>query len=136
VDRVDRFNNKTREIKMDMNEYKLNNNINTGGTYLYGEVKLKPIELILAFGKSEITDNYKVSGEYFFEHIESGTPITLYDWKYTTLYDVDGVKPSDFWKLDEEVIFHIGSNNSNCFGFDKWIKQEIKNRLDRMDLGA
>jgi hypothetical protein len=120
-------------MKMDMNEYKLNDNINTCGTCLYSEVKLKPIELILAFGKSEHTDNYKVSGEYFFEHIESGTPITLYDWKYTTLYESDGVKPSDFWKLDEEVIFHIGSNNSYCFGFDDWIKQEIKNRLDKMN---
>ena len=120
-------------MQMDMNEYKLNNNINTGGTSLYGEVKLKPIELILAFGKSQHTDNYKVSGEYFFEHIETGTPITLYDWKYTTLYESDGVKPSDFWKLDEEVVFNIGSKNSYVFGFEDWIKQEIKNRLDKMN---
>ena len=43
---------------MDMNEYKLNNNINTGGTSLYGEVKLKPIELIDPTNKNYIAKDY------------------------------------------------------------------------------
>ena len=97
---------------------------------------LKPIELVLVFGKPLISDSYKVSGEYLFEHTETGTPITLYDWKYTTLYDEeDGIKPVDFWKLDEEVQFNIGSKNSMVYGFDKWIKLTIQNKLNEMNEG-
>ena len=121
---------------MKVDEYKINPNIETGGTYLFAEVKLKPIELLLAFGKPHTMDSYKVSGEYMFEHTETGTPITLYDWKYTTLYDNEGMKPVDFWKLDEEVEFHIGSNNSMAYGFDKWIKMTIENKLNQMNSGV
>ena len=122
---------------MKVDEYKINPNIETSGTSLYAEVKLKPIELLLVFGKPHTMDSYKVSGEYMFEHTETGTPITLYDWKYTTLYDpADGIKPVDFWKLDEEVEFHIGSNNSMAYGFDKWIKMTIENKLNQMNSGV
>ena len=120
---------------MKLDEYKINPNIDFNGTYRMSEVMLKPIELILVFGKPLISDSYKVSGEYLFEHTETGTPITLYDWKYTTLYDVDGIKPVDFWKLDEEVQFNIGSNNSMVYGFDKWIKVTIQNKLNEMNEG-
>jgi len=61
---------------MKVDEYKINPNINRSGTYLYGGVKLKPIELLLVFGKPHTMDSYKVSGEYMFEHTETGTPIT------------------------------------------------------------
>ena len=122
---------------MKVDEYKINPDIETSGTSLYAEVKLKPIELLLVFGKPHTMDSYKVSGEYMFEHTETGTPITLYDWKYTTLYDpADGIKPVDFWKLDEEVEFHIGSNNSMAFGFDRWIKMTIENKLNQMNSGV
>ena len=122
---------------MKVDEYKINPDIETNGTSLYSEVKLKPIELLLVFGKPHTMDSYKVSGEYMFEHTETGTPITLYDWKYTTLYDpADGIKPVDFWKLDEEVEFHIGSNNSMAYGFDKWIKMTIENKLNQMNSGV
>jgi len=121
---------------MKLDEYKINPNISSNGTYVMSEVMLKPIELVLVFGKPLICDSYKVSGEYLFEHTETGTPITLYDWKYTTLYDEeDGIKPVDFWKLDEEVQFNIGSNNSMVYGFDKWIKLTIQNKLNEMNEG-
>ena len=120
---------------MKLDEYKINPNINSNGTYVMSEVMLKPIELVLVFGKPLICDSYKVSGEYLFEHTETGTPITLYDWKYTTLYDLGGIKPVDFWKLDEEVQFNIGSNNSMVYGFDKWIKLTIQNKLNEMNEG-
>jgi len=120
---------------MKVDEYKINPDIETSGTYLYAEVKLKPIELLLVFGKPHTMDSYKVSGEYMFEHTETGTPITLYDWKYTTLYDHEGIKPVDFWKLDEEVEFNIGSNNSMVYGFDKWIKMTIANKLNEINEG-
>lgn len=120
---------------MKLDEYKINPNINSNGTYVMSEVMLKPIELVLVFGKPHISDSYKVSGEYLFEHTETGTPITLYDWKYTTLYDLGGIKPVDFWKLDEEVQFNIGSNNSMVYGFDKWIKLTIQNKLNEMNEG-
>ena len=121
---------------MKVDEYKINPNIETSGTALYAEVKLKPIELLLVFGKPHTMDSYKVSGEYMFEHTETGTPITLYDWKYTTLYDpADGIKPVDFWKLDEEVEFHIGSNNSMAYGFDRWIKLTIEKKLNEINEG-
>ena len=121
---------------MKVDEYKINPNIKRSGTSLRGGVKLKPIELLLVFGKPHTMDSYKVSGEYMFEHTETGTPITLYDWKYTTLYDAEGMKPVDFWKLDEEVEFHIGSNNSMAYGFDKWIKMTIENKLNQMNSGV
>ena len=121
---------------MKVDEYRINPNIKTGGTSLRGGVKLKPIELLLVFGKPMVSDGYKVSGEYTFEHTESGTPITLYDWKYTTLYDHEGIKPVDFWKLDEEVQFNIGSTNSMAYGFDKWIKLTIENKLNEINEGV
>ena len=120
---------------MKLDEYRINPNIETGGTSRFSEVKLKPIELLLVFGKPMICDSYKVSGEYMFEHTETGTPITLYDWKCTTLYDHEGIKPVDFWKLDEEVQFNIGSTNSMAYGFDKWIKLTIANKLNEMNEG-
>jgi len=120
---------------MKLNEYRINPNIETSGTYRFSEVKLKPIELLLVFGKPHTMDSYKVSGEYMFEHTETGTPITLYDWKYTTLYDHEGIKPVDFWKLDEEVEFNIGSTNSMAYGFDKWIKMTIANKLNEINEG-
>ena len=121
---------------MKVDEYRINPNIETEGTSSYHEVMLKPIELLLVFGKPMVSDGYKVSGEYFFEHTKSGTPITLYDWKYTTLYDHEGIKPVDFWKLDEEVQFNIGSTNSMAYGFDRWIKMIIKNRLNEINEGV
>ena len=120
---------------MKLDEYRINPNINRNGTSLRGGVKLKPIELLLVFGKPMVSDSYKVSGEYTFEHTETGTPITLYDWKYTTLYDHEGIKPVDFWKLDEEVEFNIGSTNSMAYGFDKWIKMTIANKLNEINEG-
>ena len=121
---------------MKVNEYRINPNVETSGTHRFSEVMLKPVELLMVFGKPHIMDSYKVSGEYIFEHAETGTPITLYDWKYTTLYDpADGIKPVDFWKLDEEVQFNIGSHNSYAYGFDKLIRMTIQNRLNEMNEG-
>ena len=120
---------------MKVNEYRINPNVETGGTSRFGEVMLKPVELLMVFGKPHVMDSYKVSGEYIFEHAETGTPITLYDWKYTTLYESDGIEPVDFWKLDEEVQFNIGSNNSYAFGFDEWIKSFIKDELNKINKG-
>ena len=121
---------------MKVNEYRINPNVETSGTHRFSEVMLKPVELLMVFGKPHIMDSYKVSGEYIFEHTETGTPITLYDWKYTTLYDeAGGIKPVDFWKLDEEVQFNIGSHNSYAYGFDKWIRMTIQNRLNEMNEG-
>ena len=121
---------------MKVNEYRINPNVETSGTYRFSEVMLKPVELLMVFGKPHIMDSYKASGEYIFEHTETGTPITLYDWKYTTLYDeTDGIKPVDFWKLDEEVQFNIGSTNSMAFGFNKWITYTIENTLNQMNEG-
>ena len=121
---------------MKVNEYRINPNVEISGTHRMSEVMLKPVELLMVFGKPHICDSYKVSGEYIFEHTETGTPITLYDWKYTTLYDeTDGIKPVDFWKLDEEVQFNIGSTNSMCFGFNKWITYTIENTLNQMNEG-
>lgn len=121
---------------MKVNEYRINPNVETSGTYRFSEVMLKPVELLMVFGKPHVCDSYKVSGEYIFEHTDTGTPITLYDWKYTTLYDeTDGIKPVDFWKLDEEVQFNIGSTNSMAFGFNKWITYTIENTLNQMNEG-
>lgn len=84
------------------------------GGSLQGECLISPAKLVEAFGQPGEADGYKVSGEYVFIDPDNGDSFTLYDWKYTTLYDSEGVRPSDFWASTEPYRFHIGGRTGTC----------------------
>ena len=72
-------------------------------------------------------DGYKVSREYWFKNTKTNTIITLYDWKRTTLYDPEYLRPSEFWQLDEPTTFNIGSkDHSDTNGFVEWLRTRLK----------
>lgn len=81
---------------------------NVNMTSLIGYIEASPAELVRLFGKPCESDGYKVSGEYLFKIWD--TYVTLYDWKMTSLYDEDYIKPEDFWKSEERYTFNVGSN--------------------------
>tara|TARA_R100000329_G_C7522280_1_gene184169 strand:+ start:282 stop:656 length:375 start_codon:yes stop_codon:yes gene_type:complete len=113
-------------------QFKLVNNrdnINdfASGTYYIGEIDIVPSKLIAKFGSPMSGDSYKVSGEYVFEG-NTGRPITLYDWKWTTLYDKNNpFTPSGFWMFDKPIRMNVGGKNkSDFYDFERWIKHLIK----------
>ena len=113
-------------------QFKLVNDRNNGndfasGTYYIGEIDVVPSKLIAKFGSPMSGDSYKVSGEYVFEG-NTGRPITLYDWKWTTLYDKSNpFTPSGFWMFDKPIRMNVGGKNkSDFYDFERWIKHLIK----------
>jgi hypothetical protein len=98
-----------------------------GGNSLVGYTKFKPIDLIMTFGLPTESDSYKYSGSYIFQH-RSGDYLQIYDWKHSTLYADDGMRPIDFWKQDIEVEFNIAAKNGwHYLDLTEWIKREIAN---------
>ena len=57
------------------------------GTHNVSNVQLIPSQLIKTFGNPMSSDGFKVSGEYVFKSATTDEVFTLYDWKYTTLYE-------------------------------------------------
>tara|TARA_R110000772_G_scaffold243600_2_gene356530 strand:- start:25 stop:528 length:504 start_codon:yes stop_codon:yes gene_type:complete len=109
-----------KEIFYDSTAYK-------EGTCLQGHVTLLPKSIVSKFGNPKDSDGYKVSGEYMFKRKETGDVYSLYDWKNTSLYDLDLIEPSEFWNSTKEYNFHIGaSSNKNVKSFKKWIKEYTK----------
>jgi hypothetical protein len=74
-----------------------------------GHIEASPAELVRLFGKPLKSDGYKTSGEYLFKIHDRY--ITLYDWKATRLYDERLPSPADYWKNEERVILHVGSQH-------------------------
>jgi hypothetical protein len=109
---------------------KLNNLDDTYGLCHKSDVQLIPSQLIETFGNPLTSDEYKVSGEYVFKNKKDGTIFTLYDWKYTSLYDSSGLTPDKFWKLEKPVWFNIGGK---CYpgDFESWIKKQIKKTINK-----
>lgn len=98
-----------------------------GGNSLVGYTKFKPIDLIMTFGLPTESDSYKYSGSYIFQH-RSGDYLQIYEWKHSTLYADDGMRPIDFWKQDTEVEFNIAASNGwHWSDLTEWIKREIAN---------
>jgi len=104
--------------------FKLSQDADTNGTHLQDHVVLAPAALIEKFGQPQESDGYKVSGEYSFEN-EAGEVFTLYDWKWTDLYDSDGVPVDEFWNSWTPIQFNIGGK-SLAFDFVTWLKGEIQ----------
>ena len=105
------------------------NNVNefVSGTSNIGEIDTIPSKLVIKFGPPMSGDGHKVSGEYVFEN-KDGRPITLYDWKWTTLYDESNPFTSvGFWMRDKPIQFSVGGiNKSDFYSFETWIKHIIK----------
>ena len=112
-------------------KYKKLNNLNdTYGLSHKADIQLVPSQLIETFGNPLTSDEYKVSGEYVFKNKKDNTVFTLYDWKYTSLYDSSGLTPDKFWKLEKPVWFNIGGK---CYpgDFETWIKKQIKKTINK-----
>ena len=112
-------------MKYKLYEDENNRNEFVSGTYKIGYIGFKPSYLVKKFGPPMHGDGFKVSGEYVFES-EEGNPITVYDWKYTTLYDEDNEYTAvGFWMLDKEIRFNVGGKSTNDYhDFYKWIRSQ------------
>ena len=112
-------------------EFKLINNRElANGTSLIGHLELIPSKVIETFGNPQTGDDYKVSGEYLFKQIKvPNDVITLYDWKWTTLYDEGNpYTPEEFWELNKPITLNVGGRKKEMFNsFKDWIKSELKN---------
>jgi len=104
--------------------FKLNVDANINGTCRQTEIMAAPARLIELFGEPIESDQYKVSGEYVFEG-DNGDVFTLYDWKYTTLYNPEhGILPSLFWAGTSPVQFNIGGHGP-AGAFYNWLKAKL-----------
>ncbi len=109
---------------------KLNNLDDTYGLSHKTDVQLIPSQLIETFGNPLTSDEYKVSGEYVFKNKKDGAVFTLYDWKYTSLYDSSALTPDEFWKLKTPVWFNIGGKYYPG-NFEAWIKKQIRKTINK-----
>ena len=107
-------------------EFLLSDNNDIGcGTFYQGEIDLIPKNVVKTFGKPNIGDDYKVSGEYVFAMFTSvfddEVVFTLYDWKWTTLYDKNNpFTPKGLWMLDKPLRFNIGGNSRSAEHLSKF----------------
>ena len=94
------------------------------GTSYVGEINIEPVKIVKAFGNPEPSDGYKVSGEYVFLSEDEKAIYTLYDWKWTTLYDENNpFTPEEFWKSRDKQVLNIGGYNDRSLShFKKWIR--------------
>ena len=72
------------------------------GVYL----AVSPAKLVARFGTPSESDGYKVSGQYVFR--KDNVTVCVYDWKETTLYDRRGIDPSELWRSQSPLHFHVG----------------------------
>jgi len=79
---------------------------NIAYTFRVGHIKAAPADLARVLGKGCTSDKYKSSRDYFFSF--NGEPVTLYDWKSTSLYEDRLPKPKDFWAQTTPVVFNVG----------------------------
>ena len=98
------------------------------GTCFQETIEIAPVDLVKTFGNPSPADGYKISGEFAFKH-RSGIGITLYDWKWTTLYDGENpYTPGEFWSLTKSMKLHIGAKNkAHVEDFKSWLKSEVMN---------
>ncbi len=77
------------------------------GTYLYAKTLLVPAAVIQCFGKSDPSEDGKVSGQWAFR--KDNLIFTLYDWKSTDLYLPGLGTPRELWESTEPFPLHVGS---------------------------
>lgn len=106
----------------------------TGGGYLRDYITAKPVNLMLLFGFPNISDEYKVSGEFIFQDSENPEKVIyIYDWKSTNLYDEELQSPVSFWISGGNYEFHIGGGDniteSDIEDFKEFISNQIEENL-------
>jgi hypothetical protein len=94
------------------------------GTSFVGEINIEPKKIVQAFGNPDPSDGYKVSGEYVFLSEDEKAVFTLYDWKWTTLYDENNpFTPEEFWKSRDKQVLNIGGHSDVSLPhFKRWIR--------------
>lgn len=98
--------------------FKLDPSAETVGSGRVGTLYIAPATLVKVFGKPNMADEYKVSGEYIFR-AEDGQVFTVYDYKRTNLYAESQPDPETFWSFDKPTEFSVGSHDVN--NVDKFI---------------
>ena len=105
--------------------FKLDQNADISGTCLRAHIYVAPYRLIFLFGEPHEADGYKVSGRYTFTN-ERGEVFTLYDWKCTSLYDPDRIRPDAFWNSTIVRVFNIGSKtDTDASEFKAWLEGRL-----------
>jgi len=115
-----------------MNKYKVNENVDCNGTSLIGYVDASYADLVAALGEpvSSCSVDYKVTTEWLLED-ENGDPVTLYDYKQTSLYDPRLPSVEEF-RTKPRHRWHIGGNDSlDLDGFKAWLEAGIKNAANK-----
>jgi hypothetical protein len=110
-----------------MAKFRVNPEASVNGTSLAGYFVSSYRVLEAIFGESLESDEYKVSGEWIFENVETGDVYTLYDWKSTNLYASD-LPSVEFFRNKKSYEFHIGSNtrsNENVKEFIKFLENKV-----------
>jgi hypothetical protein len=100
-----------------------------GNSHKIGSFVVAPKVLVTAFGKPDIGDEHKTSGEYGFEG-ENGIQVSLYDWKRTSLYFIGPGYPSPrkFWAGDTPCEFSIGgTDEEHAAPFIEWLTRRLIN---------
>ena len=107
------------------------------GTSLRGHLTVAPADLVARFGKPEDGDGYKTSGEYTFRSQDpewlsdlsdrngwSDGVFTIYDWKASTLYESDGIHPTELWVSGQPFEFNVGGS-APAGEFVTWVLAEV-----------
>jgi hypothetical protein len=110
------------------------------GTSLRGDLTVAPADLVARFGKPEDGDGYKTSGEYTFRRqapdLSTGRAqggnrdgfdyevFTIYDWKASTLYESDGIHPTELWVSGQPFEFNVGGS-APAGEFVTWVLAEV-----------
>jgi hypothetical protein len=100
--------------------FRLDLNIDIDGTFLIGNIRLAPGDLMRVFGNPSPGDMYKVTGEYAFTG-PNDTRFTLYDWKYGhSVWDKSSHDP---------IELNIGGDESSyeyLGDFLKWLTEVVR----------
>ena len=99
----------TNETSQAENSYVLTSSGESDGTHQFDEVAIAPASVIRCFGKGGNGDGFKVSRQWVFR--KGNLTFTLYDWKSTSLYDIDMWSPESLWKCDEPFDLQVGSKD-------------------------
>ena len=99
----------TDETSPAKNAYVLTSSDESDGTHQFDEVAIVPADVVHCFGQGGDGDGFKVSRQWVFR--KGNLIFTLYDWKSTSLYDIDMWSPESLWKCEEPFDLHVGSKN-------------------------
>ena len=93
------------------NMFRINEDANIDGTHYQTSVVIPPRDLVDLLGPYLEGDG-KISGQYILE-TKSGSVVSIYEYKSTSLYDPMNPDPKVFWDSDKPYRFHIGAHSEN-----------------------